>query len=45
MGKVIRRAGVKEFLLLFIGAIIYGVGTSSFVAQADIAPGGAMGIA
>ena len=45
MGKVIRRAGVKEIILLLMGAIIYSIGTWSFVTQANIAPGGAVGIA
>lgn len=45
MIKVFRRAGVKEVALLIIGSVIYSIGTWSFVTQANIAPGGAMGIA
>jgi uncharacterized membrane-anchored protein YitT (DUF2179 family) len=45
LSKVIRRAGVKEFVLLLLGALIYSVGASSFVAHSNIAPGGAVGIA
>lgn len=36
---------IKNFLLLIIGAIIYGIGASCFVGPANIAPGGAVGIA
>ena len=32
-------------LLLVIGALIYSVGTQSFIVPANIAPGGAVGIA
>ncbi|MCI6639561.1 MAG: YitT family protein [Pygmaiobacter massiliensis] len=35
----------KELLLLIVGAIIYSIGTQCFITPADIAPGGAMGIA
>lgn len=35
----------KNAVLLFLGSFIYGVGTHSFVAPANIAPGGASGLA
>jgi uncharacterized membrane-anchored protein YitT (DUF2179 family) len=35
----------KELLLLIVGAVIYSIGTQCFITPADIAPGGAMGIA
>lgn len=36
---------LKNFMLLLAGALIYGVGTHCFIAPANIAPGGALGIA
>lgn len=35
----------KDMLLLLLGAVIYSVGTHSFIEPANIAPGGAVGIA
>lgn len=37
--------GGRDFLFLFAGAIVYSIGTQCFMAQANIAPGGASGIA
>ena len=36
---------VRDVALLLAGAVVYGIGTHCFVTPADIAPGGAMGIA
>ena len=45
MGTIIKRGMVRDVALLLAGAVVYGIGTHCFVTPADIAPGGAMGIA
>ncbi len=40
MGK-----NIKSFLWLLAGCVIYGIGTHAFIEPADIAPGGAVGVA
>lgn len=45
MSEKITKASVRDILLLVIGALIYSVGTQSFIVPANIAPGGAVGIA
>lgn len=35
----------RDSALLLVGAVVYGLGTHAFVAQANIAPGGASGLA
>lgn len=43
--RVIHIGTVREFSLLLFGAMVYSIGTHSFIETADIAPGGAVGIA
>ena len=45
MSGRINKESVRDMLLLVIGALIYSVGTQSFIVPANIAPGGAVGIA
>lgn len=45
MNGLIRKMSLKELALLLFGAAIYSVGTHSFIEPANIAPGGAVGIA
>ena len=45
MEKYIGKYSVKDFLYLILGAFIYSIGTHSFIETADIAPGGAVGVA
>lgn len=45
MSGKITKDSVRDLLLLVIGAFIYSVGTQSFIVPANIAPGGAVGIA
>ena len=45
MSGRINKEAVRDMLLLVIGALIYSVGTQSFIVPANIAPGGAVGIA
>ena len=45
MEKYIGKYSVKDFLYLILGAFIYSIGTHSFIETANIAPGGASGIA
>lgn len=45
MEKYIGKYSVKDFLYLILGAVIYSIGTHSFIETADIAPGGAVGVA
>lgn len=45
MNGLVRKVSLKDLLLLIAGAAIYSVGTHSFIEPANIAPGGAVGIA
>ena len=45
MEKYIGKYSVKDFLYLILGAFIYSIGTHSFIETANIAPGGAVGVA
>lgn len=45
MNGLVKKGSFKDLLLLLAGAVIYGVGTHSFIEPANIAPGGAVGIA
>lgn len=45
MVKLRERISVKDVGLLLIGAVIYSIGTHAFMVPANIAPGGASGIA
>lgn len=45
MNGLVRKVSLKDLLLLIAGAAIYSVGTHSFIELANIAPGGAVGIA
>ena len=45
MEKYIGKYSVKDFLYLIQGAFIYSIGTHSFIETANIAPGGAVGVA
>lgn len=45
MSGKINKGSVRDGLLLIIGAFIYSAGTQSFIVPANIAPGGAVGIA
>lgn len=45
MAQLLRRLSGKEMGCLFLGAVIYSIATHSFIEPANIAPGGAMGIA
>ena len=45
MEKYIGKYSVKDFLYLILGAVIYSIGTHSFIETANIAPGGAVGVA
>lgn len=45
MAQVIRTLSGKEAGCLFLGAVIYSAATHCFIEPAEIAPGGAMGIA
>ena len=40
-----KQESVKNVLLLLAGAFVYSVGTQYFIVPAQIAPGGAVGIA
>lgn len=45
MREKINKGSIRDALLLLIGAFIYSLGTQSFIVPANIAPGGAVGIA
>lgn len=45
MGKFNIKYSGRDMLFLLVGSLIYGVGTHAFVVPANIAPGGASGIA
>lgn len=45
MNGLLKKLSGKELLLLFLGAAVYSVGTHSFIEPANIAPGGAVGVA
>lgn len=45
MNGLVKKGSFKDLLLLLSGAVIYSVGTHSFIEPANIAPGGAVGIA
>lgn len=45
MNGLVKKGSFKDLLLLLAGAVIYSVGTHSFIEPANIAPGGAVGIA
>lgn len=45
MNGRINKESIRDMLLLVTGAFIYSVGTQSFIVPANIAPGGAVGIA
>lgn len=45
MSKTLKKETVRDTALLLIGALIYSIGTQCFVTPANIAPGGAVGIA
>lgn len=45
MNGLVRKVSLKDLLFLIAGAAIYSVGTHSFIETANIAPGGAVGIA
>lgn len=45
MRALTKNEKVRMVLLLLMGAFIYGIGAASFVTPANIAPGGAVGIA
>lgn len=45
MNGLVRKLSVKDLVLLLAGAVIYSVGTHCFIEPAEIAPGGAVGIA
>ncbi len=42
---MINKNAIKDVLFLLAGAVIYSIGTHSFIEPANIAPGGAVGIA
>lgn len=43
--RFLKQTVVKDFLLLMAGILIYNIGTHCFIAPANIAPGGIIGIA
>ena len=45
MNGMINKNAIKDMLYLLAGAVIYSIGTHSFIEPANIAPGGAVGIA
>lgn len=45
MEKLNTRGALRDISLLLIGSLVYGIGTYVFVVPANIAPGGASGIA
>lgn len=45
MNGLVKKGSLKDLMLLLAGAVIYSVGTHSFIEPANIAPGGAVGIA
>lgn len=45
MEKLNARGALRDISLLLIGSLVYGIGTYVFVVPANIAPGGASGIA
>lgn len=45
MNTVNKKEAVKDLFLLILGAVIYSIGTKCFIVPANIAPGGAVGIA
>lgn len=45
MNTKLNKAAVKDLVVLLVGAVIYSIGTQCFIVPANIAPGGAMGIA
>lgn len=44
-GDTRQRSPMTDLIWLLVGAVLYGVGTHCFIAPANIAPGGAMGVA
>lgn len=45
MENINRKISLKDLGLIFVGAVIYSIGTHAFMVPANIAPGGASGIA
>lgn len=45
MNGFLKKDSIKDVLFLLLGALIYSVGTHSFIEPANIAPGGAVGVA
>lgn len=45
MNGLIKKVSIRDVFLLVAGAVIYSIGTHSFIEPANIAPGGAVGIA
>lgn len=45
MDGFLKKDSIKDVMFLLLGALIYSVGTHSFIEPANIAPGGAVGIA
>ena len=45
MNGMINKNAIKDVLFLLAGAVVYSIGTHSFIEPANIAPGGAVGIA